>query len=173
MTITDLKLVVESAGFIQAAIENAPAIASEDEWGIITLSLVPSKARPEAIRPAVQTGPLVSVPLLPLPELSMAEAPVFSSSFHQPTGPVAGGGRGGGVVALTVSMKAEVLETPPPVAVTMTDALPVAAEAEAERVNVEEQLGVQVTEPPWVTVLLLPLDSEKLKATGSGADPYS
>ena len=47
------------------------------------------------------------------------------------------------MVALTVSVKAEVLEIPPPAAVTVTVAVPVAAEPEAERVNVEEQLGVQ------------------------------
>ena len=204
MTITDLKLVVEIAGLTQAAIENAPASAREGECGMVTLSLVPSKARPEAIRPAVQTGPLVSVPLLPFPEPSAPDRPMFSSSFHQPTGPPEGGG--GGAVALTVNVKAEVLVIPPPAAVIVTEALPVAAEAEAERVKVLEQLGGQeagaqlpvtpegnpeiekdtawavpetkeavrllVPEPPWVTVLLPPLDSEKSN-DGGGVPPYS
>jgi hypothetical protein len=47
------------------------------------------------------------------------------------------------VVALTVNVKTEVREIPPPAAATVMEALPVTAEAEADRVSVAEQFGVQ------------------------------
>ena len=92
-------------------------------------------------RPVVHAGALTKDPACPLPEESWAVVPAPSSSFHQPTGPVevATG-------ALTVRLKPVVLEMPPPVAVTVREAAPSMAEADAEKVIVVEQLGAGVQE---------------------------
>src|SRR3989344_3440771 len=48
---------------------------------------LPVKETPAPYLPTVQLGEFVRVPVLSLLEESLAAVPVFSSSFHQPTGP--------------------------------------------------------------------------------------
>src|SRR3989344_3077795 len=55
------------------------ALSGTDTW-----SLLPSRPIPPPAFPDVQLGPLVSVPVLPLPDPSPAELPLPSSKFPPP-----------------------------------------------------------------------------------------
>src|SRR4051794_21383808 len=56
----------------------------------VTTSLDPLKLSAELILPAVHVGPL-TVALSPLPEVSCATVPLFSSKFQYPIRPAVGG----------------------------------------------------------------------------------
>src|SRR6185295_14785068 len=53
-----------------------------EKAGASTRSLMPSKLSAELMTPEVQTGPFVNVPLLALPDESLAAIPEFSSSLY-------------------------------------------------------------------------------------------
>ena len=89
--------------------------------------------------PAVQAGPLTSVPVLPLPEESEAVGlPEDSSSFQYAISPEGG--------VFTTRLKFVVFTTAPPVPVTVMGYVPTGVDEDVVIVSVEIQVGLQLAE---------------------------
>src|SRR5215510_5140485 len=81
------KSVNVEAGLTQAERVKEPDRSREAESSAVTLSSMPSKYRALPTLPAVHRGPLIRVPVLPLPEESEAVVPLPSSNFQWATRP--------------------------------------------------------------------------------------
>jgi hypothetical protein len=79
------KSVEVEAGLIHAESVNELDRSREFESAIMMLSSMPSKYNPPPTFPMARSGPLINVPLFPLPEESHAVLPVPSSNFQYPT----------------------------------------------------------------------------------------
>jgi hypothetical protein len=76
------KSVKVEEGFTQAERVKDPDRSREFESGIIMLSSMPSKYNALPTFPAVHCGPLINVPVFPLPEESKAVVPASSSKVQ-------------------------------------------------------------------------------------------
>jgi hypothetical protein len=81
------KSVKVEEGFTQAERVKDPDRSREFESGIIMLSSMPSKYNALPTFPAVHWGPLINVPVFPLPEESKAVVPAPSSNVQWATRP--------------------------------------------------------------------------------------
>src|SRR5207249_4310550 len=92
-----LKMAPQSAklaGLIQASRVKG-RLETSSVFGRESLSLKPSKESALPLWPATHAGPLVRVPVRPLPVASAVVAPVPSSKAYAAAGPFAGGVVGG------------------------------------------------------------------------------
>ncbi len=78
---TNPPLSVAESIYTQAPIV-AFVVPSPNTEAVVTRSSLPSKSTAAPIFPDVQVGPSVRVPVYPLPEISFAVVPVFSSMFQ-------------------------------------------------------------------------------------------